>query len=313
MKTLTGTALLAGAMVSAAALSGCGLDVDGAKHHEERSYTVTDAVTAINLDSGDGKVEVVGSDSPGIKVTERLAWSSERRKPKPEHVTEGDTLKLRTRCEGNVIGFSSCGLSYRIQVPRAMALNLHNDDGPIEVSGLRGTLRLTTDTGGITADDIQTTSLIAKTGDGPIKVSGKAVNATFTTDTGGITADDIQTTSLVAKTGDGPIKVSGKAVNATFTTDTGAISADELRADRIEARTGDGPVRLRLATPPTNVQARTDTGSVELEIPTSESYNISTTTDTGGKHIDPSVRADSTAKRKITVLTDDGPIRIRPA
>ncbi|MFG2002042.1 DUF4097 family beta strand repeat-containing protein [Spirillospora sp. NPDC048911] len=313
MKTLTGTAALAGAMVSAAALTGCGLDVDGAKHHEDRSYTVNGAVTAIDLDSGDGKVEVVGSDSPGITVTERLSWSSEHRKPKPEHVTQGDTLKLRTRCEGNVIGFSSCGLSYRIQVPRAMALNLHNDDGPIEVSGLRGTLRLTTDTGSITAADVQTASLVAKTGDGPIKVSGKAAKAEFSADTGSISIDDIESTSLVAKTGDGPIKVSGQAVSAKFNTDTGSISADELRAEKVDARTGDGPVRLRLATAPTTVEARTDTGSVELAVPAGETYNISATTDTGGKDIDPSLRTASTAKHRITVSTGDGPVRIRPA
>ncbi|MFI0447147.1 DUF4097 family beta strand repeat-containing protein [Actinomadura sp. 6N118] len=273
---MTGTALAAGAVVSAAALSGCSLDVDGAKHHEERSYTVTGAVTTIDLKSDNGSVEVVGSDSPGVKVVERLTWSSERRKPKPEHVTEGNTLKLRSRCDGNVIGFSSCGLSYRIQVPRGMALNLHNDDGAVNVAGLRGTVRVTTDTGRITVDDVKTTSLFAKTSDGMIKVSGQATTA-------------------------------------ELTTDTGAIGSAGLQADRLVARTQDGAIRIRLTTPPATVDARTDTGAVELSVPSTQPYAISLSTDTGGRHIDPTLRNESHAQRKIKASTQDGTIRIRPA
>ncbi|GAA2596916.1 DUF4097 family beta strand repeat-containing protein [Actinomadura fulvescens] len=272
MKTLTGTAVLAGAVV----LSGCSIDLDGTKHHEERSYTVTGAVTTLKVDSDDGDVEVVGSDSPGVKVVERLTWSSEHRKPKPEHVTEGGTLRLRSRCEGNVIGVSSCGISYRIQVPRGMALDLRNDDGALKVAGLRGTVRLSTDTGSITADNVQTTS-------------------------------------LVAKTGDGGIKVSGQAAHTELRTDTGSISAAELRADRLVASTGDGSIRVRLTTPPTDVDARTDTGSVELSVPATEPYKISLSSDTGGRHIVPPLADNSQASRTIKVTTGDGTIRVRPA
>ncbi|MEU5877583.1 DUF4097 family beta strand repeat-containing protein [Spirillospora sp. NPDC047279] len=276
MKTLTGTMALAGAAVSALALSGCSVDLDAGEKHENRSYQITQKVTSIKVTSDVGKVEVVGTDAAVVKVAERLTWTSEHRKPKPSHGVAGGTLTLGAKCEGNVIGFSSCGVAYRVEVPRGTSLDLHNDDGALKVSGLRGAVRLSTDTGSITATGLEASSLFARTGDGSIRLNGRAANA-------------------------------------ELRTDTGSIKGDGLNVDRLTAHTGDGTINVRFTAPPGSVDATTDTGSVELAVPTGEPYAISLKADTGSLDVDAAVRRDDAAPRKIKVRTGDGSVDVRPA
>lgn len=272
MKTLMGVAVLAG---TAIALAGCKVDVNTETHHEDRAYTVQDA-KSIKVAAGSGKVEIVGSDSAGIKVEERLTWTSEHRKPEPKHVTESGALSLSAACKGHVIGFSNCGVSYKIQVPRATGLDLHNGDGTVTIAGVQGAIHVTTDTGSIEANGLRATSLYAKTGDGTIRVSGEVGSA-------------------------------------EFHSDTGSVAATALRTRKLTAGTGDGTLSFGLTEPPDSVKLRADTGDVKLKLPFADvKYALDTETDTGG--IDKNgVPVDSASPHKITISTGDGNITITPA
>ncbi|MDL4775714.1 MULTISPECIES: DUF4097 family beta strand repeat-containing protein [Thermomonosporaceae] len=316
MRKLKGTAVPAGAVAvsavaAAALLAGCGLNVG--TRHEDRSYNAPAGITALKVGSGTGRIEIVASDSPAIKVRERLSWSNDGNKPVPQHVTRGDALSLSATCARTVLGDARCGISYRVQVPRATSVQVEGHDGPVSVAGLTGTVRISTDDGPITAGDLRTTSLIASSGDGAIEISGRAGTADVRTDAGPITATGLTADRLTARTGDGAIRLTGRATTADLHTDTGPITASGLTADRLTARTGDGAVRLGLASAPGTVDVKTDIGRVRLFLPGGQGYLIDLTSDTGAKRVDPAVHQDSRSPRHVTVTTGDGAITVSPA
>ncbi|WP_242884604.1 DUF4097 family beta strand repeat-containing protein [Actinomadura litoris] len=308
MRTLSGVAVLA---VLAATVTGCGLDFG--QHGETRAYDGPAGVDRLKVRSGDGKVEIVASDAPGIKVREKLHWSNKNNKPQARHVTEGGTFSLSSRCARQVIGMNACRISYRIEVPRSIAVDVENSDGKIIVSGLAGAVRLKSGTGGITASDLRATSLSLDARDSAVRVSGRATTADLRTGTGAIIATGLTADRLSARSNDGRIQLSGRATLAELRTGTGRIEAASLTADRVVARTNDGSITLGLLTPPSALQATTGTGDVHVRVPRGPAYAIDVKTGTGSKKIDPNLHHDSTAKRHIKVSTGDGDAVISPA
>ncbi|TDD80157.1 DUF4097 family beta strand repeat-containing protein [Actinomadura rubrisoli] len=309
MRTLTGMAVLA---VLAMALTGCGLSVG--RHTENRSYDGPAGVTALKVKTDGGKVEIVASDSPGVKVREKRRWTNGHNKPDSRHTTEGSTLSLSSKCAHNAIGFNGCQISYHVQVPRSMAVEVDTGDGPITVSGLGGAARLKTGSGSINASDLSTASLSLRSGDGKLRVSGRAASADLRTSSGSITATGLTSDRLTARSGDGDIRLSGRAAAADLRTSTGTIHSDGLSTDRLTAHSGDGGIHLALTVPPSNVQATTNTGSVRLKLPhDQEGYALTLATDTGHERVDPAVHRESQSARHIKLSTGDGNITVTPA
>ncbi|WP_231336281.1 DUF4097 family beta strand repeat-containing protein [Actinomadura graeca] len=298
--------------VLAATLTGCGLSVG--RHEETTSYDGPANVTRLRVKGGGGRVEIVASDSPGIRVQEKRRWSNDRNKPKTQKATEDGTYSLTAECGRTVIGFgTSCGVSYRVQVPRATSVEIVNGDGAIDVAGLAGAVRLRTGTGTITAKDLRATSVSMSAGDGALRVSGRAGTADLRTGTGVIDATGLTADRVSARSGDGAIRLSGRATTAELRTDTGSIDADGLTAERLVARTGDGRISLALAVPPSNVRATTGTGAIRVRLPDGQPYRLDLSTDTGGKRVDPAVHSDSASPRHVKLSTGDGDILVSPA
>ncbi|MWA06094.1 DUF4097 family beta strand repeat protein [Actinomadura sp. LD22] len=312
MKTLAGAAALAGTMaVASAAVAGCGLSFS--RHAEDRSYTAPAGVAALKVSPGDGSVQITASDSPGIKVTEHLRWSNDRNKPKPRHTVDGRTLSLSAKCGHSVIGSNPCRISYRIQVPRATAVDVRGGAGSIRVTGLAGPVRLRGDTGAVTATDLRTSSATLSAGPGNVRVTGRAGTADLRTDTGSINAAGLVSDRLTAHAGSGGVRLGGRIASVEVRTDTGALRADGLTTDRLAVTTGTGPIALGFARAPSVVRATSDTGSVRLRLPAAQPYAVTLTTDTGGKQVAPGIHQDSAASRHVTIETGSGDISIRPA
>ncbi|MFA1539994.1 DUF4097 family beta strand repeat-containing protein [Actinomadura monticuli] len=309
MRTLTGTAVLA---VAAAALTACG-NLSFGTHHDQRSYTAPAGVTKLKIQTSGSRVEVTASDVPAIQVSERLRWSNDENKPEVKHVTEGGTLKLTSTCGTQVIGISSCGVSYRVRVPRSTPVEIDNRDGSIAASGLAGTVRLHSDNGSITAEGLSATSATLSSEDGSLRVSGSVTTADLNSRNGSVDATGLTARTLTARSSDGRIRLSGTVTVADLRTDNGSIDADGLSTDRITARTKDGGIRLRLVAPPANVDAGTDNGSIHLRLPAGEGYAISAATDNGSKRIDSGIHEDSRSERRIKLDTRDGGITVKPS
>ncbi|WP_165488433.1 DUF4097 family beta strand repeat-containing protein [Actinomadura formosensis] len=306
MRTLTGTAVLA---VAATALTGCG-NLSFGTHHEDRSYTVPSGVTALKIRAAGSRIEVTASDSPGIRVGERLRWSNEKNRPRAKHVTEGGVLKLTSKCGTQVIGVGACGVSYRVQVPRSTPVEIDNADGTIIASGLAGAVRLHSGNGAITATDLRASTASLSTRDGSLRVSGRVATADLRTDNGSVDATGLTAGKVTARSRDGRIRVGGSITAADLRTDNGTVEARGLTADRITARSRDGAITLRFTAPPADVQAGTDNGSIHLRLPAGEGYAINASTGNGSKWIDPALHQDSQSKRHIKLTTRDGGISV---
>lgn len=308
MRTLTGTAVLA---VAAVALTACG-NVSFGTRHENRSYAAPGGVTKLRVQANGSRVEVTASDSPGIKVDERLRWSNDKNKPQVMHVTEGDTLTLTSKCGHQVIGVTSCGVSYRVQVPRSTPVEITNRDGAIAASGLAGTVKLHSENGSISATDLRASTASLNSEDGSLRVSGRVTTADLRSANGSVNATGLTADKLTVRTRDGRIRLSGTATTADLHTDNGGIDAKELTTDRLTARSRDGGIVLAFRTPPASVVAGAENGSIRLRLPADAAYAISADSDNGGKRIDPRVHEDSAAEHRIKLTTRDGGIRVTP-
>ncbi|MGI5207142.1 DUF4097 family beta strand repeat-containing protein [Spirillospora sp. CA-108201] len=311
MRTLTATATAAAAAAAtAAALAGCG-NVSVGRHQQERSYTAPAGTTGLKITAHRGRVEVIASDSPGIRVTERLRWSNDKNRPKARHVSEGRTLALSSSCGRNAMGFGACGVSYRVQVPRGMPVQIDSEDGAIEASGLAGAVRLRSRSGAVRATDLRATTVSISSDDGSVHVTGRAGTADLHSDSGAVTADGLTADRLKVRASDGRVQVSGRVAVADLGAGSGSIRLDGLAADRITARTDDGGITMRLDSAPANVRATAGSGSIRLALPAGEGYAIALSAE-GSRRIDPAVRQDSRSPRRIDLRSGDGTITVTP-
>ncbi|MFI0479340.1 DUF4097 family beta strand repeat-containing protein [Actinomadura sp. 9N215] len=310
MRTLTITAVVTAA--AAATLTGCG-NLTFGTHQEDRTYSAPAGITALKIKSNGSRVVVTASDSPGVKVRERLKWSNGKNKPEARHVTEGNTLKLSSKCARATIGVTNCGISYRVQVPTGMPVEVDNDDGAIVATGLGGVVKLHSDNGSLKVTDLRASSASLSSNDGAIHVTGRATTVDLSSDNGSINATGLTADKLTAHTDDGRIDLSGRATVADARTANGSINASGLTTDRITAKTNDGKIDLRLTTPPTSVRATTDNGSVHVRVPAGEGYAISMSSANGAERIDSAVRQDSRSQHQLRLRSGNGSITVSPS
>lgn len=279
MKTLrgVGTATAAAALAVTAA-AGCSVTFNPRTHHETRSHTIAGTFPSLRVDGNDGRVEVVGTDSPEIKVVEYLSWSNPNNKPKTERITRDGTLTLKDKCGRAVIGYNGCGVGYRVEIPRATQVDLRTDAGELRVSGLTGN---------------------------SVRLRG---------DTGVITVAGVRTRSLTVSSDSGRIEVDGQADTADLHSDSGEIAAAGLRTSRLTAGSGSGLVRLTLTAVPVGVDVRSASGAVQVRLPEHpRGYAFTLTSDAGARKISPALRQDSASPHRVRIGTDSGSIDVAPA
>ncbi|MQY06819.1 hypothetical protein ACRB68_49150 [Actinomadura sp. RB68] len=264
-----------GVLAAAGALAGCGNLQIGGGESTDRTYDVPGAVRTLQISSGH-RVEIVGSDSPGVRVTERLRWSNDHNKPKTSHTSANGTLTLKGRCAEGIMGGSRCQVVFHVRVPRGTTLKIQGGDGSVAATGLTGDVSIRTASGSVTARDLHARTLSVDSEDGRAAVSGEA-----------------GTTEL--------------------TTRTGTIDATGLRTGRFTARSVDGSVRASFAAPPSLVDVDSRTGTIRLGLPANGAYAVTTRLRTGREHVDPAIHRDSQAPNKVNVSSDDGSIFLAPA
>jgi hypothetical protein len=138
---------------------------------EERvtAYEVRGALSGIRLDLGGADAEIVGGrEAPVVEVrrTDRFAFGlpSENRR-----AIVGGALSIRSRCPESVL--RTCSARYRITVPNNVPITLRTDSGDVRVNGLRGSARITTGTGDISAAAFCGFLLHAEAGSGDVSAA----------------------------------------------------------------------------------------------------------------------------------------------
>src|SRR5262245_54321937 len=144
-----------GSLVLLAALGWGTLNVVELIAHEERTerFTVAAAeLTRLSVDNDSGSVRIVGTDSDEISVEAEV--SDGLRDTAFSHEVVDSTLELRGSCP--IIGSMWCRVTYRIEVPRGLDVDVnadndrvdlrnidadvvvHADNGRIELTGISG-------------------------------------------------------------------------------------------------------------------------------------------------------------------------------
>ncbi|MFI7454587.1 DUF4097 family beta strand repeat-containing protein [Nonomuraea sp. NPDC049714] len=213
--------VVAGSLALAALLTGCGLA--GPVNSDTASYDVADKVTAIEVETDSGQIEVIESDRAGIHVTEHLTW--QKRKPTTTHETQGGTLVLTFTCPGGWMA-GNCDVGYQVEIPRGLRVKTVSDSGKVTLRDLSGDVEAATDSGAIEADGLTGKQVVSKSDSGAVTLAfaARPGKVETSTDSGAITLafaappDKVVTSTDSGKT---VVRVPEGPYNVVSTTDSG--------------------------------------------------------------------------------------------
>jgi len=177
-------------------LSGCGTGIlspigtgqapgPGASSAPPRTYTVTSPVTTLAIYGGAGTITVTGGWESATTVTERAYYSDPKGLPATSHAVNGGTLSLSYSCPAQL----TCGVSYDVEVPRGVTVQVSDREGAIILASLAGTVVAHTIAGAITATGLASPTVTLTSAAGPITAAFTAVptSVTASTNAGAIT------------------------------------------------------------------------------------------------------------------------------
>lgn len=106
----------------------------------------------------------------------------------------------------------------------------------------------------------------------------------------------------------GGITLTGTAGTVVAKTSAGGVDAKDLTSKSVTAQSRAGGVELAFAQPPDLIDASTNAGGVEIEVPTGTGYAVDADSNTGHPEID--VQRDNASPHKIKASTNAGSIEI---
>jgi hypothetical protein len=241
------SALAGGLAVSA--LAGCYVSVSvGSLQHRTSSYSVAGRVRTLVVNDQAGDVDVTGADTGTVRITNHVTFRHSA--PATTHRLSAGALTLNSSCPD----LQTCTVSYRIVVPRATAVRIHDDAGTISVDSVSGPVTASTNAG-----DIDLGSL-----SGPIDAIDHA--------------GSIRGRALAAP--QATLRLTAGEINATFSAAPAAITAV----------TAVGSIDLRVpGDVPYDVRASATVGSTRVVVARDQksAHAITATTDTGSIVIEP--------------------------
>ncbi len=134
------------------------------EYRSTSSYTVSSPVSTLVVNGEVGTITITGSQRPAVSVSEQAIYSDHP--PDMTRKLTGKTLTLGYQC-------SDCGVSYDIQVPRGLTVEVTSGTGDIRLSSLSGSVDASSNVGAITADGLSS-------GAASFTSDVGAINAVFT-------------------------------------------------------------------------------------------------------------------------------------
>jgi putative adhesin len=214
----------------------CGVSVgvsEAFKHDRTTTTTINRHIERVVVRAGTGKVHLEGTESQRVMVREQLQWLW--RKPIVHTSLRGATLTVSGACP-DTGPVNRCKADLDLAIPFDADVVVQGDSGDISAERLAGHLKLTTDSGDVTARDLNAISISATTNAGDVDVA-------FTT----------QPVSVSANSNSGDVLVtvpSGGEYRVDATTAAGDVHVEGvLRNDRalrsISATADAGDVTVR--------------------------------------------------------------------
>src|SRR3954454_12264844 len=136
-------------------------------HHKSEQFPITEPVRKLVVASDAGDVEVAASATKRVIVRQTTHWVTGS--PTPERTVAGGVLRLADGCKRGWPIFR-CDTSYRIEVPRDLAVDAHADAGDVRVRGVRGSVALASDAGDVDATGLTSTRVQASSDAGDVQL-----------------------------------------------------------------------------------------------------------------------------------------------
>lgn len=220
-----------------------------------------------DIGSVSGAIDIEAWDQNEVQIEEEIRFRGYDRNEALEYLQDnatryeqdGNSISVRARRHGNSSWRRGVQYSYEVRVPRQFNIDAQTSGGPIEVTGVTGSVDGKTSGGPVDMHDI-TGRVFAATSGGPISLENIDGEAEARTSGGPIEIENVSG-PLVARTSGGGIEIVGAGGDTEAMTSGGEIRVENVQGALV-ARTAGGDIEV------TNVQnsveAETSGGDVEL-------------------------------------------------
>jgi hypothetical protein len=217
-------------------------------NHTDTHTRVLAAASTIDIDARSGDIEVVGSDRNNVRLTTREHRSIFGR-PHVATAYEAGRLRLDQTCSGRHVLDSDCSVSYRLEVPRDVAVHLITRSGDVTAVDLSGGADLQTSSGDVDATDVVGT-LRLRTSSGDVTADSSSVDIDASTTSGDVEVRARDAGRVRAETTSGDVTV--RVPDRPYAVRTRAVSGDknvDVRVDpssarHLDAETTSGDVQI---------------------------------------------------------------------
>jgi DUF4097 and DUF4098 domain-containing protein YvlB len=289
------------------AVLAAGLASGAAAEEYVKSYPVAGRPT-VHIRADDGNVRVIPSDEPRVEF--RVTY---------EGYTLGEDLHIESRQDGNRVelteripsnvrwGVTPRRISIELHTPRDADLTVETGDGTVEVSSLKGSIRVSSGDGSVRASQLSG-NIELRTGDGDIRAQDLTGDLRLKTGDGRIDGSNLDG-KCDAWSGDGGIRLMGRFDELRVRSGDGGVTAQAAAGSTIASdwsiNTGDGAVELTLPKDlKADVDASTNDGRITLGMP------VTVQGDFGDRKVRGAMNGGGPALR---IRTGDGSIRINGA
>jgi hypothetical protein len=135
-------------------------------NEKTEKFAVTEPVQKLVVAADAGDVKVVATDADRVTVRRTTHWVTSE--PKPTMSVSRGVLRLADDCGGWTT--FRCESSYRIEVPRGLAVDVKASSGDVDVRGLTGAVTLASNAGDVSGDELAGARLRAKSNSGDVRL-----------------------------------------------------------------------------------------------------------------------------------------------
>jgi DUF4097 and DUF4098 domain-containing protein YvlB len=318
-------AVLSTALSAAITVTGCAWN----PAEVQRSNTYAGNVIAVDVEVDSYDVRIVGSDRPDIQVDRTLRYTGGREPDERIDHHDSGVLAISTRCSRELISISACGGTYQIRVPHGTRVklangtssvsvedtrgdvDLHSDEGAIDLAGHLPTVQAATGTGAIRMNLTDTDRVRAKSDEGEVTVTGSVRSVETTTGVGTIRMDLTNAERVIAQSDEGEVAATGGVRSIEARTGVGPIRMDLIGGAQITGHSDEGDLALTTTGPVEALTASTGVGDITVIVPTDEArYDVQATTGTGRSIVEV---PEATGGAPLRASSGEGNITIRPS
>jgi DUF4097 and DUF4098 domain-containing protein YvlB len=227
-------------------------------------------VTVSNI-SGDIVVTGSSGDEVVVEATKRTRGDRSRL-GEVRIETSNAPGRVDVRTEYPRMSNTNVSVDYTVTVPNGVSLELHSVSGTVKATGVRGTVRLETISGGVTASDTPNVEL-AKTVSGDVSLSGISTDGTLTAASvsGSVGIRGVKARRLELSSVSGDINltdVSATSVHAKSVSGGFEYTGTIVKGGDYDVNVHSGTIRFALSNPAGfYLNAETFSGSIRTDFP----------------------------------------------